>query len=133
MMEQETTRTIAQAPAYPPVTDPDSILAQLEKILASPAFCNSKRYPRFLEFFVLQTLLGHADRLKERLLGIEVFDWVPDYDLATDPIVALPLVRSASDLLSTMSNTATKANFGFICNLVPMCRIFKFHDLLTRH
>ncbi|MDR3413368.1 MAG: hypothetical protein P4L87_20845 [Formivibrio sp.] len=68
---------------------PDSaaILSQVERIVASPAFCNSKRYPRFLKFIVEQTLFGHADLLKERLLGIEVFDRTPEYDLATDPIV----------------------------------------------
>lgn len=70
-----------------PAIDPDSIRSQLEKILESPAFRNSKRYPRFLRFVVEQTLLGHADRLKERLLGIEVFDRPADYDLAIDPIV----------------------------------------------
>ena len=67
--------------------DAEAILAQLERIVESPAFRNSKRYPRFLRFIVEQALLGHADRLKERLLGIEVFDRPPDYDLATDPIV----------------------------------------------
>ncbi|MHB1743168.1 MAG: hypothetical protein ACYCRE_00180 [Acidobacteriaceae bacterium] len=69
------------------VSDPKTILGQLENILGSPAFRNSKRYPRFLRFIVEQTLLGHADLLKERLLGIEIFDRPPDYDTATDPIV----------------------------------------------
>ncbi|HUV96842.1 MAG TPA: hypothetical protein VMV98_05165 [Acidobacteriaceae bacterium] len=63
------------------------ILAQVERIVESPAFRNSKRYPRFLRFIVEQALFGHADRLKERLVGIEVFDRTPEYDLATDPIV----------------------------------------------
>lgn len=72
----------------PPLcNDVEAVLAQLERIVESPAFRNSKRYPRFLRFIVEQALLGHADRLKERLLGIEVFDRPPDYDLATDPIV----------------------------------------------
>jgi hypothetical protein len=71
----------------PSVHDNEVVLAQLERIVESPAFRYSKRYPRFLRFIVEQTLLDHANRLKERLLGIEVFDRVPDYDLATDPIV----------------------------------------------
>ena len=70
-----------------PVTDSALILAQLKKILASQAFRNSKRYTRFLTYVVEQTLLGHGDQLKERLLGIEVFDRPADYDVATDPIV----------------------------------------------
>ena len=70
-----------------PVTDSEAILAQMKRILASQAFRNSKRYTRFLTYVVEQTLLGHGDQLKERLLGIEVFDRPADYDVATDPIV----------------------------------------------
>lgn len=70
-----------------PVAVSDPLLLQLARILASPAFCNSKRSKDFLRFIVVQTRLGHADSLKERLIGIEVFDRVPDYDLATDAIV----------------------------------------------
>lgn len=71
----------------PRFSDPELILAELERVLQSSAFCNSKRYPRFLRFIVEQTLLGNADLLKERVIGIEVFDRPPDYELATDPIV----------------------------------------------
>lgn len=70
-----------------PVAVSDPVLLQLARILASPAFCNSKRNKDFLRFIVEQTRLGHADSLKERLIGIEVFGRVPDYDLATDAIV----------------------------------------------
>lgn len=66
---------------------PELILEQLARVLASPSFCNSKRYTRFLKLIVEQTLLGHSDQLKERFLGIEVFDRPADYDLATDSIV----------------------------------------------
>ena len=79
---------LAQIDAVPPLcNDAEAVLAQMERIVESPGFRNSKRYPRFLRFIVEQTMLGHADRLKERLLGIEVFDRPHDYDLATDPIV----------------------------------------------
>jgi hypothetical protein len=69
------------------------VLLQLERILASSAFCNSKRNKRFLRFIVEQTLQGHADSLKERLIGIDVFDRAPDYDLATDSIVRVAAVE----------------------------------------
>ena len=80
-------RPAAVASGSPVEADAEVVLAQLERIVQSPVFRNSKRYPRFLKFIVEQTLLGHADTLKERLLGIEVFDRPPDYDLATDSIV----------------------------------------------
>ncbi len=65
----------------------DVILAQLTRILESPPFRNSKRYSRFLRFIIEQQLAGQANLLKERTLGIEVFERAPDYDPATDAIV----------------------------------------------
>ncbi len=67
--------------------DASAIRSQLARIVESPPFRNSKRYPRFLRFIVEETLKGNADGLKERVLGIEVFDKPPDYDVAEDPIV----------------------------------------------
>ena len=65
------------------------IRAQTERIVASPPFRKSKRYPRFLRFVVEQTLSGNAELLKERTLGIEVFDRPSDYDVAVDPVVRI--------------------------------------------
>jgi hypothetical protein len=63
------------------------LLQQLERIVTSKHFRNSKRYPTLLRFVVEQTLAGHADSLKERTLGITVFDRPNDYDTNADPIV----------------------------------------------
>lgn len=59
----------------------------LEKILASPQFSNSKRYPGLLRYVVEQTLNGHIDQIKERTIGIEVFGRAPDYDTNADTVV----------------------------------------------
>jgi hypothetical protein len=67
--------------------DRDEIRAQLQRILASPAFQNSKRYAAVLKFIVEQTLQGYGDQLKERTIGIEVFNRTPDYDTAADHVV----------------------------------------------
>jgi len=67
--------------------DNSAILAQLERLLASTLFRNSKRYPDFLRYVVEKTLHGQADTLKERTLGIEVFHRKPDYDSNADPVV----------------------------------------------
>ena len=67
--------------------DNSAILAQLERLLASTLFRNSKRYPDFLRYVVEKTLHGQADILKERTLGIEVFHRKPDYDSNADPVV----------------------------------------------
>jgi len=67
--------------------DRDAVLRELKNILASPPFSISKRYPAFLQFVVENTLEGKSDRLKERTLGVEVFDRSPTYDTNTDTVV----------------------------------------------
>jgi hypothetical protein len=60
---------------------------ELAAILSSHHFRNSKRYPSLLRYVVEKTLNGESDQLKERTLGIEVFDRRPDYDTGLDPVV----------------------------------------------
>lgn len=67
--------------------DSDAILRELEAVLASPHFSNSKRYPALLHYIVENTLAGKLDLLKERTLGVEVFDRPPTYDTNTDTVV----------------------------------------------
>jgi hypothetical protein len=60
---------------------------QLERLLAHPLFSQSRRYPGVLSYVVEQTLLGNADQIKERNIGIEVFDREPNYDANANPVV----------------------------------------------
>src|ERR1700751_727048 len=64
-----------------------AVQQQLEHLLTSPLFHSSKRYGQFLRFVVARALEGKASQLKERVLGIEIFDRATDYDTHTDPIV----------------------------------------------
>jgi len=64
-----------------------AVREQLERLVESPPFSHSRRFPTFLRFVVEHTLSGSADQLKERTIGIEVFGRGPDYDTASDPIV----------------------------------------------
>jgi hypothetical protein len=64
-----------------------AIRAELEMILEAPSFTQSNRCKSFLSFVVLQTLSGHAAELKERTIGIGVFDRAMDYDTGGDSIV----------------------------------------------
>jgi len=72
-----------------PVSDVDHKLVyeELDAILSSYHFKNSKRYPAFLKHIVDSALEGRIADLKERTLGIEVFGRDPDYDTSTDPVV----------------------------------------------
>jgi hypothetical protein len=63
------------------------VLKQLDKIVASEHFRNSKRYPALLRFIVEHALSGKTDVLKERVLGTEVFGRPSDYDTNADPVV----------------------------------------------
>jgi hypothetical protein len=63
------------------------IKEELERILASSPFQNSRRYPTFLRYVVEKALLGKSEDLKERTLGIEVFHRPVDYDTNADPVV----------------------------------------------
>jgi len=70
-----------------PAPETSQVLEQLERILNSPAFRNSKRQSSFLRYIVEETLNGHADQLKERTIGVNVFGRECDYDTNADPIV----------------------------------------------
>ena len=67
--------------------DSEAVLHELREVLASPHFCNSKRYPALLRYVVEQTLAGRGENLKERTLGIEVFGRPATYDTSLDTIV----------------------------------------------
>jgi hypothetical protein len=63
------------------------VVAELEKILESHHFHTSKKCSRFLRHIVEAALDGRFDCLKERTLGVDVFDREPHYDTNQDPIV----------------------------------------------
>lgn len=74
-----------------PSTEADrrAVLSQLERMLDSSLFRNSKRYPNLLRFVVEQALGGNEALLKERTLGVTVFHRSPDYDTNQDTVVRL--------------------------------------------
>lgn len=64
-----------------------AILDQLDRIVRSPAFSKSQRYPAFLRYCVEAALDGRAHSLKERIIGIDVFGRPIGYDPSTDHVV----------------------------------------------
>lgn len=64
-----------------------AVQQQLERVLASSLFNSSKRYGQFLRFVVARALEGQRSQLKERVLGVEIFERAASYDTNTDPIV----------------------------------------------
>jgi hypothetical protein len=83
------TRTDIAIDGWHPQTqqERDAVLRELHTVLASPHFSNSKRYPALLKYIVESTLDGKSDLLKERTLGVEVFDRAATYDTNADTVV----------------------------------------------
>src|SRR5450755_1660289 len=76
-----------------PEITPESIRAALDKILASTGFVNADRLSKFLRYTVDETLQGQTDKLKESLLGIDVFGRKPTYDPRVDAVVRTEAVK----------------------------------------
>jgi hypothetical protein len=66
---------------------PEAVQNQVERILGSEKFARSKRLRSLLRFTVTQTLEGHADTLKEYVIGTEVLKKPDTYDPRRDSLV----------------------------------------------
>jgi serine/threonine-protein kinase len=72
--------------------------AQLNRILASKAFRQADRLKRFLTFIVEETIAGRGERLKEFVVGVEVFGKDESFDPRNDPIVRVQARRLRAQL-----------------------------------
>ena len=80
-------RTAAEGPT------PEAVRAELERLLASPAFTASDRLRSFLRFVVDEALAGRASRIKAFTVAVEVFGRGDGFDPQTDPVVRLEAGR----------------------------------------
>ena len=83
--QDELTRTQPGSEAVPA----SQVLKTLSGMLQSTPFRTSKQAQRLLQYIVDESLAGRPETLKERIIGITVFDRRPDYDTNSDPIVRL--------------------------------------------
>src|SRR5437879_4919835 len=74
------------------------VMVELESILLSAEFAGSDRLSRFLRFIIEHYLAGNLDRLKETVIGVEVFGRQPGYDPKIEPIVRIEARRLRSKL-----------------------------------
>ena len=65
----------------------ERIREQLDLLVRDQTFRSSKRSVAFLRYVVEQTLNGSADQIKERTIGVEVFERAPSYDTNVDHVV----------------------------------------------
>ncbi len=74
------------------------IAEQLNRILGSKAFRQADRLKRFLSFIVDETVAGRGERLKEFVVGVEVFGKPESFDPRNDPIVRVQARRLRAQL-----------------------------------
>src|SRR5450432_2765189 len=78
---------VRQGPSLPDVCQPETVMAQLGRILKSPALATSPSLCRFLRFIVEETLAGRSGSIKEYSLGVNVFGRGDEFNPRLDPIV----------------------------------------------
>ncbi len=69
------------------------VRAELDKLLASVGLQHSPQLQRLLRFLVAETLAGRGDRLKEYVIGVEVFGRPASYDPRLDSLVRVEARR----------------------------------------
>jgi hypothetical protein len=74
-------------------SDQEAVREQLDRVLKSPPFLQSRRRQRFLQYIVNETLAGRGDRLKGYAIARDVFDRPEDFDANVDPIVRMEAGR----------------------------------------
>ena len=84
------TRKKSTAPAPNPQSDASATLA---RVLGSQTFRQVERLKRFLDFIGRETIEGRGDRLKEYVIGVQVFDKEQLFDPRADPIVRVQARR----------------------------------------
>lgn len=94
------TETPAASPAAPADGRPANelpaalVLAELARVLASASFAGAAAHQRLLRYLVEHSLAGNLARLKESVLGLDVFQRSPGrYDPAQDSIVRVEARR----------------------------------------
>ncbi len=64
-----------------------AVRAELNRLLESAAFRTSKRCSEFLKHIVERTIARQSDALKERSMGVDLFQLPPDFDTGQHTIV----------------------------------------------
>ena len=88
-----------------------SIQAHLKDVLEGDAFKGSPRSGQFLKYIVDQTISGHSDSLKERVIGMEIFGRAPSYDTSEDAIVRVTASDVRKRLLQHYGRLTTPSEY----------------------
>jgi hypothetical protein len=89
----------------------------LREIIEGPAFKSSRRCGLFLKFIIDQSIAGHFDSLKERMIGVELFGRSPSYDTGGDAIVRVAASEVRRRLLQHYGEVGTASEY---CLSLPL-------------
>ena len=103
----------------------EEVLAELERVLGSPHFRGSRRCQSLLRRITEETLIGRADALKERSLGVEVFSRPADYDTSQDPVVRASASEIRKKLAQYYQESGNESQVRI--ELPPGCYLAEFH------
>jgi TolB-like protein len=109
----------------------EAIRDQLARLLESSLFIQSARLGRFLRFTVETTLAGEAQRLKEYLIGTEVYERRSSYHPSEDSIVRSEARRLRSKLkeyYESVGNDDPVFIYYRPGSYVPVFRLQPSHD-----
>ena len=81
-------------------SDRKAVRDQLDRIVKSGAFHQSRRRQRFLEYIVNETLAGRGELLKGYNIALAVFDRTDTFDSNVDPIVRMRYGRGPKGLIA---------------------------------
>jgi Tol biopolymer transport system component len=81
-----------------PGPDPVAVREALKRVLASSPFSGSERLSEFLRYVVEETLEGRGQRIKDYVIGVEVYRKGSSYDPRTDSTVRVEASRLRSKL-----------------------------------
>ncbi|MGA8728205.1 MAG: hypothetical protein WB608_05590 [Terracidiphilus sp.] len=81
------------------------------EIVEGSAFKGSHRSGQFLKYIVDQSIAGHFESLKERVIGMELFGRSPSYDTGEDAIVRVTASDVRKRLLQHYGKYGTSSEF----------------------
>jgi len=95
---------LAQSSKITEIDRKQSVLRELDRLLATPPFTNATRSAALLRFLVTETLADRSDRLKEYVLGVEGLGRPQSFDPRIDPIARVEASRLRNKLELSYAN-----------------------------
>jgi hypothetical protein len=102
------------------------VLEELQTILHSASFLGSRRSQQFLAYVVENSLAGHCELLKERLIGVNLFSRPAAYETGEDSVVRVTAKEVRQRLDRYHASLATPRSVQIDLPLGSYAPVFSF-------